>query len=167
MTLPDCGVDQQDLFYDDVEDCTYNQPSKITRSEDSPLLSDLTGTIVIKISWPGIDRRHSEANMLRDSRGRFGTIPHVCSYEATDENGEPISNVLFLPPEDKIEEYHWDIFGRSCPAFLDVRVKAKAVFDSEGKSLTEAKGPRDLSRAWAHFTLGTFVFATLHRPAVD
>jgi hypothetical protein len=69
---------------------------------NDPVLSGLSGTIVIKTSWPGTDRRRNEAVMYCDSAGRFGTIPHVCSYEGVGEHREVISDILFLPQEDDI-----------------------------------------------------------------
>jgi len=139
----------------------YTQPREIIRSENDPILSELTGTVVIKTSWPGTDRRSNEANMYRDSAGRFGTIPHVCSYEGVGEHGEVISNISFLPQEDDITRCYWPIFTKTPPKRLDIRTLRFTVFGVEGKSLVEAKSPRQLSRAWAHFLLGAFVIALL------
>ena len=139
----------------------YTQPREIVRSEDDPILSNLTGTVVVKTSWPGTDRRSNEADMYRDSAGRFGTIPHVCSYEGVDEHHEVISNILFLPQEDDITRYYWPIFTTTPPERLDTRTLRFTVFGVEGKSLVEAKSPRQLSRAWAHFLLGALVIAHL------
>ena len=137
----------------------YIQPQEIIRSEKDPILSDLVDTVdtvVLKTSWPPIDRRNNEANMYRASGGRFGTIPHVCSYEAVGKHREAISNILFLPAEDEIGEYHWTIFSTTPPKKPDIRTLRFTVFAVEGKSLAEAKSPRQLSRAWANFVLGAF-----------
>ena len=139
----------------------YTQPREIIRSENDPVLSELTGTVVVKTSWPGIDRRSNEANMYRDSASRFGTIPHVCSYEGVDEHREVISNILFLPREIDITRYYWPIFTKTPPERLDVRTLGFNVLNVEGKSLVEAESPRQLSRAWAHFLLGVFAIMTL------
>jgi len=140
---------------------TYTQPREIIRSENDPVLSELTGTVVVKTSWPGTDRRSNEANMYHDSAGRFGTIPHVCSYEGVDEHREVISNILFLPREIDITRYYWPIFTKMPPERLDVRTLRFTVFSVKGKSLAEAKSPRQLSRAWAHFLLGVFAIVIL------
>ena len=132
----------------------YIQPREIIRSEKDPALSELVDTVVLKTSWPAIDRRTNEANMYRASGGRFGTIPHVCSYEAVGKHREAISNILFLPAEDEIGEYHWTIFSSTPPKKPDIRTLRFTVFAVEGKSLAEAKSPRQLSRAWADFVLG-------------
>jgi len=139
----------------------YTQPREIIRSENDPVLLELTGTIVTKVSWPGIDRQSNEANMFRDSAGRFGTIPHVCSYEGVGEHREVISNILFFPQENEIPRYYWPIFTNTPPESLDIRSLRFTVFGVEGKSLLEAKSPRQLSRAWVHSLLGTFVIAHL------
>ena len=135
----------------------YVQPGEIIRSEDDPILSELTGTIVVKTSWPGTDRRSNEASMYRDSAGRFGTIPHVCSYGGMGGHGEVISNILFVPQEGDVERYHWPIFTDVTPRKPEVRTLGFTVFSTEGKSLVEVKSPRQLSRSWAHSLLGAFV----------
>ena len=137
----------------------YIQPQEIIRSEKDPTLSDLvdTGdTVVLKTSWPPIDRRNNEANMYRASGGRFGTIPHVCSYEAVGKHREAISNILFLPAEDEIGQYYWSILSTTPPEKPDIRTLRFTVFAAEGKLLTEAKSPRQISRAWADSLLGAF-----------
>ena len=139
----------------------YTQPREIIRSENDPTLSELTGTVVVKTSWPGIDRRSNEANMYRDSAGRFGTIPHVCSYEGVDGHRQAVSNILFLPQEDDIQRCYWPIFTNTPPERPDIRTLRFTVFGVEGKSLVEAKSPRQLSRAWAHFLLGVCAIAIL------
>jgi len=135
----------------------YIRPKEITRSEDDPILSGLTGTIVVKTSWPGTDRRTNEADMYRDSAGRFGTIPHVCSYEGADIHREVISNILFVPQNNDVKRYYWPIFVDTPPKRPEVRTLRINVFSVEGKSLIEAKSPRQLSRTWAHSLLGMFV----------
>ena len=130
---------------------------EIFRSEDDPILSELAGTIVVKTSWPGTDRRRNEAEMYRDSAGRFGTIPHVCSYEGAGRHREVISNIIFVPREDSVEQCHWPIFTSLPPKRPEVRTLGFSVFSVEGKSLVKAKSPRQLSRSWAHSLLGTFV----------
>jgi len=94
--------------------------------------------------------------MYRDSAGRFGTIPHVCSYEGVGGHREVISNILFVPQEDEIKRY-WPIFTNIPPRKPDIRTLMFTVFGVEGKSLVEAKSPRQLSRSWAHSLLGMFV----------
>ena len=133
------------------------RPKKIIRSEDDPILSELTGTVVVKTSWPGTDRRTSEADMYRDSAGRFGTIPHVCSYEAAGRHREVISNKLFVPQGADIEERHWPIFKETPPSKPEVRTFSFTVFSTEGKLLVDATSPRQLSRSWAHSLLGIHV----------
>ena len=140
----------------------YAQPKVIIRSEEDPTLSKMTGTVVVKTSWPGIDRRDNEANMYCDSAGRFGTIPHICSYEGVGERREVISNILFIPQEEDIKKYHWPIFGNTAPEKPDVRTFRVNVFSVEGKLLTEARNPQQLSRAFAHFLLGVFIDTLLY-----
>jgi len=135
----------------------YDQPLGIIRSVDDPILSELTGTVVVKTSWPGTDHRNNEAEMYRDSAGRFGTIPHVCSYEGVGEHRDVISNILFVPREGEIKRYYWPLFTDNPPKKPDIRTLKFTVFGIEGKSLVEAKSPRQLSRSWAHSLLGMFV----------
>ena len=135
----------------------YIQPKEIVRSEGDPILSELTGTVVVKTSWPGTDRRSNEADMYRDSAGRFGTIPHVCSYEGAGGHREVISNILLVPQEDEIKRYYWPIFIDNPPRKPEIRTLRFTVFAVEGKSLVEAKSPRQLSRSWAHSLLGMLV----------
>ena len=106
----------------------YVQPKGITRSEDDPILSGLTGTVIVKTSWPGTDRRSNEADMYRDSAGRFGTIPHVCSYEGAGRHREVISNILFVPLEDDVKKRYWKIFTNSPPRNPEVRTLRFSVF---------------------------------------
>ena len=134
----------------------YFRPEEIIRSKGDPILSNLTG-VVAKTSWPGSDRRHNEANMYRDSAGRFGTIPHVCSYEGAGRHREVISNTIFVPPKQDLENHYWKIFTNTPPSDPEVRTLRFTIFSVEGKLLVEAKSPRQLSRAWAHSLLGTFI----------
>jgi len=119
----------------------------------------MKGLIVVKASWPAIIRRGGEAAMYRASNGRFGTIPHVCSYEAVGEHREVISNILFLPRDEDITEYHLQLFSNKRPKKPDVRTLWITVFGVEGQSLVEATSPRQLSRAWVHFVLGVSISA--------
>ena len=150
-----CSVDEQIRQDHDVWLKDF-QHREIVRSENDSALSGLTGTIVIRTTWPGIGRRSNEENMYRDCAGRFGTILHVCSYEAAGECREAISNILALslPPEDDIERDHPPISINTPPNKTDTRTLRFTVFAGEGKSLVEAKSPRQLSRAWADFVLG-------------
>ena len=95
--------------------------------------------------------------MYRASSGRFGTIPHVCSYEGVGEHREVISNILFLPRNEDIDKYHWRIFSNDPPEKPDLRTLWFTVLGVEGRSLVEATSPRQLSRAWVHFILGMSV----------
>ena len=94
--------------------------------------------------------------MYRDSAGWLETNPHVRSYEAVGEYREAISNILtlFLPPEDDIERDHQPAFADKLPDKLDTGTLGFTVFAGEGKSLVEARSPRQLSCAWADFLLG-------------
>ena len=135
----------------------YTPPSKIFRGKDDPLLSSLTGAVVIKTSWTGIDRRDSEANMFSDCNNRFGVMPHVCSYEVSGKNGQVISNILFFPEADKIGGYHWDVFGLTAPQTLDVRIYKQIILATHGKPFTEAESPTILTHALAHSLLGLHI----------
>jgi len=97
--------------------------------------------------------------MYRASSGQFGTIPHVCSYEAVGEHREVVSNILFLPRDEDISKYHWPIFSDHPPKKPEIRTLWFTVLGVEGQSLVEAKSPRQLSRAWVHFVLGASVVA--------
>ena len=94
---------------------------EIIRSETDPILSKMNGPVVVKTSWPQITRRGNEAAMHRASDGRFGTIPHVCSYEAVGKNREVISNILFLPRDLDVADYHWPIFSDNSPEKPELR----------------------------------------------
>jgi len=135
----------------------YVQPKKIFRSDSDPILSDMVGTVVVKTSWQEIGRRGNEAEMYSASDGRFGTIPHVCSYEGVGEHREVVSNILFLPRQEDIAKRHWPIFGGDPPSEPDLRTLWITVFGVEGQSLVKSKSPRQLSRAWVHSMLGVFV----------
>ena len=152
----DCPADRQILTDPDVQ-LKYVRPWEIIRSVGDPILSEFTGTVVIKTSWPGTDSRRNEADMYRDSAGRFGTIPHVCSYWGVGEHREVISNTLFVPQEDEIKHYYWPIFTPIPPRKPDIRTLMLTVFSVEGTSLVKAKSPRQLPRSWAHSLLGMFV----------
>jgi hypothetical protein len=123
--------------------------------------------VIVKTSWPGAARRGNEAAMYRASNGRFGTIPHVCSYEAVDKHHQVISNILFLPRDGEISRYHWPIFSEDQPEKPDLRTLWFNVFGLEGQSLVEAKSPQQLSRAWVHFVLGAFVGALSIYPSTN
>lgn len=114
------------------------------------------------MSWGGIDSARNEAEMYHASEGRFGIIPHLCSYGVMGKYREVISNFLFLPEQDEIRARHWNIFCNDPPERADLRVFHHTILGVEGQPLVEAKSPKQLSRAWAHFVLGTFVI-TLSR----
>ena len=135
----------------------YIQPKEIFRSKCDPVLSGVAGPIVVKTSWQEISRRGNEAAMYCASNGRFGTVPHVCSYEGMSQHREVTSNILFLPRQEDITKHHWPIFGGNPPIKPDLRTLWFTIFSVEGQSLVQAKRPRQLSRAWVHFILGTSV----------
>ena len=95
--------------------------------------------------------------MYRACSGRFGTIPHVCSYGVVGERREVVSNILFLPRDGDITNHHWPIFSDDPPETPELRTLWVCVFAVEGRSLVEATSPRQLSRAWVHFLLGVSV----------
>jgi hypothetical protein len=105
--------------------------------------------------------------MYRASNGQFGTIPHVCSYEAVDEHHGVISNILFLPPDADIARHHWQNFSEEPPERPDLRTLWFSVLGLEGQSLVEATSPRQLSRAWVHFILGAPIGALLIYPLIN
>ena len=142
----------------------YTQPKEIICSEDDPILSKLTGLIVIKTSWPETNCRTNEADMYHDSAGQFGTIPHVCSYEVVNEYCEVVSNILFVPQEDDITQHYWPIFTKILPKRPDIRTLGFTFFGVEGKSLVKAKSPHQLSQSLAHFLLGVFVYMLWYLP---
>jgi len=135
----------------------YVQPKKIFRSDSDPILSDMVGTIVVKTSWQEIGRRGNEAEMHSASGGRFGTTPHMCSYEGVGEHREAMSNILFLPRQEDIAKRHWPVFSGDLPSEPDLRTLWITVFGVVGQSLVKSKSPRQLSRAWVHSMLGVFV----------
>jgi hypothetical protein len=95
--------------------------------------------------------------MYRNPADWVGAIPHLCSYQGVGEHREVISNILFVPQENDTEQFHRPIFSDTPPEEPHVRTLGFNVFSVEGKSLTKAKSPRQLSRALAHFLLGAFV----------
>ena len=187
LVSPFCGVSPQkagsfsttskrhaDKFID--HSINYVQPAEIFRSERGPLLPDMDGPVIVKTSWQDASGRGNEAKMYRASSGRFGVIPHVCSYEGVGEHREAISNILFLPRQEDVTKYYWRIFGGDPPARLDLRTLWFTVLGAEGQSLVRAKCPRQLSRAWVHFHLGApgatlspilLLMRTPHRMVID
>jgi len=95
--------------------------------------------------------------MYNASGGGFGTIPHMCSYEAVGKYREAVSNIVFLPRDEDISRYHWPIFSTHPPKRPEVRTLWFTIFGVEGQSLVEARSPRQLSRAWVHFVLGVSI----------
>jgi len=131
----------------------------------------MVGKIVVKSSWQAIGCQGNEAKMYRTSNGRFGTIPHVCSYEGVGEHGEVISNRLFLPRPEDIAKHHWLILHVSStkpvvravlPKETDLRTLWITIFGIEGQSLVKAKSPRQLSNTLVHATLGGFTTMLQH-----
>ena len=138
----------------------YFKPSKIIRADGDPTLEGMAKpkkTVVLKTSWPGLDRRHNEAKMYQDCNGRFGVMPHVCSYEVTGEYGEVISNILFFPDEDRIGDYYWPIFPSTPPTKFDIRTYNHSILGPNGRQFIHAENPFELSRAWACSLIGTLV----------
>ncbi|KAF9778744.1 hypothetical protein BJ322DRAFT_1092398 [Thelephora terrestris] len=141
-------------------------PFNFQCSDGSPILSDLTETVVLKTSWPSIDRRKNETDMFKDCGGHYGVMPHVSSYEVTGEDCEPISNFLFFPNEDEIKDHHWPLFDSPPPKTLDVRTYQQCIFNSCGKALTTAENPRQLTCGLRDCILGwlsVYLCGYLHR----
>ena len=132
------------------------KPRNIVRAEDYPILSETTNIVVLKTSWPGIDRQHNGTEMYQGCNGRFGVMPHVSSYEVTGQYGEVISNILFFPEKDKIGDYHWVVSPRMPPTELDIRTYDYSILSLNGRPLIHAENPFELSRAWACFLIGMF-----------
>ena len=153
--------DEGELVGGPVTQLEYYKPSEIIRAEGDPTLEGLANkpkkTVVLKTSWPGLDRRHNEAKMYQDCNGRFGVMPHVCSYEVTGRYGEVISNVLFFPEQDKIGDHHWAIFSSTTPTEFDIRTYNYSILGPNGKQFIHAENPFELSRAWACSLIGALV----------
>ena len=81
----------------------------------------MIGSVVVKSSWHEVGRRGNEARTYRASDGRFGIIPHVCSYEGVGEHREAASNVLFLPREEDGKKYFWPLFVSDVPTEPNLR----------------------------------------------
>ena len=135
----------------------YVRPKEIFRSESDPVLPSVAGLVVVKSSWQEIGCRGNEARTYCASDGRFGIIPHVCSYEVVGEHHEAASNILLLPRQEDIAKHHWPVFGGDTPAEPNLRTLWVTVFGVEGQSLVKAKSPRQLSRTLVHSTLGVFI----------
>ena len=101
--------------------------------------------------------------MFEACNGRFGVMPHVCSYEASGKNGQVISNILFFPEEDKIADYYWNVFKLPTPETLDIRTYKQTILVPRGQLFTEAESPAKLTLAFAHSLLGVHI-VTLLRP---
>ena len=143
----------------------YVQPVEVICSDNSPVLSEAAGPVVVKTNWPREICRGSEAAMYRASNGQFGTIPQVYSYEGVGECRETISNILLLPRDEDIAECHSPFFSDDVPPEKpELRTLWFTVFGTEGQSLVEATSPRQLSRAWVHFVLGASVGALRPTP---
>ena len=106
----------------------YVRPKEIFRSESDPVLPNLAGLVVVKSSWQEIGCRGNEAGTYCASDGRFGIIPHVCSYEGVGEHHEAASNILLLPRQEDIAKHHWPVFGGDAPAEPNLRTLWVTVF---------------------------------------
>ena len=140
----------------------YFQPQRVERSKEDPTLSDMGDVVVLKTSWPGVDRRRNEAEMFASCDGRFGVMPHVCSYEVTDEHRVVISNILFFPKQDQIAGHFWPVFSETHPRTLDIRTYKHTILGSAKGLLTQAENPLQLSRAWADSLLGALPRRAFH-----
>ena len=114
-------------------------------------------TFVLKTSWPGADWWLSKVDMFVDCNAQFGVMPHVCSYDVTNEHGTVISDVLFFPKQDQIVSHFWDIFTKTPPKMLDVSTYKHTILSTAEGPLMQVENPHQLSCAWADSLLGALL----------
>ncbi|KAJ6543880.1 hypothetical protein B0H19DRAFT_956069, partial [Mycena capillaripes] len=111
--------------------------------------------IVLKTSWQVNNRKDVEMEMYEAAAGAFGTPTVFGSYQGRYPNGETISNCLFLPTLEELEQdpdHHLPIFGPF--AAPEIRTLCFTVFITIGRSLTEAPSSYSICMALAHALLG-------------
>ncbi|KAI0744468.1 hypothetical protein C8Q76DRAFT_851494 [Earliella scabrosa] len=145
----------------------HQHPLKFVSTESvlSQALPDVDSRrlLVIKYSWATDAQRGLEAQVYKTCNGAFGTISHLYSFEACHPDGSPISNAIFLPPQDSLQDHHWPLPSwRQAPSTRDSdRRLCVSVFGEEGQSLEYCESAWDLCECILHCMLGWL--SLLHR----
>jgi hypothetical protein len=124
----------------------------------SPTVESESDYIIRKFVWHSSDVAHVEAKIFELCKGDFGIPKHHHSAPVKSSNGSiPISNAIFLPsPGEPLEDYHWDITGKSGPPPLpDYRELWVHETNSNADGLSRARTPLELCMTVGHAMLGT------------
>ncbi|KAF9780967.1 hypothetical protein BJ322DRAFT_1082482 [Thelephora terrestris] len=123
----------------------------------SPPVESESDYIIRKFVWHSSDVAHVEAKIFELCKGDFGIPKHHHSAPVKSSNGSiPISNAIFLPsPGEPLEDYHWDITGKSGPPPLpDYRELWVHETNSNADGLSRARTPLELCMTVGHAMLG-------------
>ncbi|KAF8206325.1 hypothetical protein K438DRAFT_1817003 [Mycena galopus ATCC 62051] len=132
-------------------DLKWTPPTEFTSGKGSLC----NGTeAVLKSSWQIDSHKNIERKMFQAASGSFGIPGVLCSYEGVHTTGEPISNILFLPPQDEIAQTHWDVFSKAAPESVEARSLCFTVFTTIGQSLVHTESSYQLCMALVDGVLG-------------
>ncbi|KAJ3806094.1 hypothetical protein F5876DRAFT_69232 [Lentinula aff. lateritia] len=113
---------------------------------------------VLKVSWPQAAKRNLEARMFSACTGNFGSPDHIMSFEACYEDGNPVSNSIFLPSaNDNLEDVFWNLHGAKPPLVYpkpDFRSLCFSLTRDEGETLENCTSAFELMECLLHSMLG-------------
>jgi len=118
----------------------------------------LPPTVVVKCSWPNVEKEKVEPNMYAACEDAFGAPKALMSFAACFPEGHPMCNSIFLPPEgEDLKNYHWNVFSyqeEDRPKVVDCRTLWITVLVNEGQNLDECFDASDLCECLLHSMLG-------------
>lgn len=152
----DLWVDEQ-IQTDPDAQFKHVPPWKSTRVKDDPILSDLTGTVVLKSSWPGIGRRENEANMFRNWLAASGRCRMGARMGWRVNTGKRSQTSRSSQREAQLQ----NTTGRSSPRrWISGRICIPS--SALANCSRERRIPGNCPRAWADSLLAVVVVLLLH-----
>ena len=71
--------------------------------------------------------------MFEKLDGAFGTAEYYYCVHPLDVRGKRISNVAFLPKDDKIKSCFWNVLSKTPPEAIETRYLVLTLLEMEGK----------------------------------
>jgi len=111
--------------------------------------SNLPEFLVVKDSWPLSDRA-TEGKMFKEVEGQFGVPDVLGSYQVKNSEASEEDATAALLPEDAVKWGGWGVVHEK----PEHRIHMRIIIRTQGRSLMEAKGPKELLLGVLHAMIG-------------
>jgi hypothetical protein len=101
-------------------------------------------SIILKASWQIAQRQNIEKDVYTALDGTFGTPTCLYCARPLNPQGNPMSNLVFLPKDNEIKSSFWGVLSREAPEDAEKRYLVLTLLATEGESLVHAQEAKDL-----------------------